>query len=644
MDSKTVRTTIRKYGIGLILVWTAILSGFMIYISNEFHKSVLLEATREARDYYNLNMHYRQWASNVGGVYANVETVTPNPHLQVPQREIKTENGKTLTLINPAYMTRMVFESIRKDSDNPIINRIVSTKPLNPANAPTPWEDETLRQFESSTIRERFQVLKIDGRPYLQFMAAFITDENCLKCHAVQGYRTGDIRGGISIAIPISSYLAIEKERQRSLSGVFAILWTMGFAGITATSRRRFQHEMRLEEERASLENEVHERLQIQEQLEQQAVLLEEEAAERQKVVETLERTETFLKTIIDTEPECIKLLDTDCRLLYMNRAGLNMVDADNFEDVKGQCVLPLISEAYRYSFQEYNRSVFLGESKTLEFEISGLKGRKLWMQSTAVPFRDESGAIVASLAITRDVTELKYTEKELQKKNSDLEQFIYTTSHDLRTPLVTVKAFLGFLESDMAAGDRERVTQDLQYLHSAADKMKLLLDELLDLSRAEIGESSMEQMNLSDILNGVIASLEETVREQHAAITLPDADVRLFGDRTRLSQIWQNLIENAIKYRSETINPAINLGIRTQDGETVFYVEDNGIGVPPDYHEKIFKMFEKLDSSSPGAGLGLPMIQRIVERWGGRIWVESEGAGKGSCFCFTLPLCIAVG
>jgi signal transduction histidine kinase len=111
-----------------------------------------------------------------------------------------------------------------------------------------------------------------------------------------------------------------------------------------------------------------------------------------------------------------------------------------------------------------------------------------------------------------------------------------------------------------------------------------------------------------------------------------------LFGDRPRFCQIWQNLIENAIKYSRDGTVSRIKLGMQQKNGETIFFVKDNGIGIDPQYHSKIFGIFEKMNPKSPGAGLGLSMIQRIVEKCGGRVWVESEGSGKGACFFFTLP------
>jgi signal transduction histidine kinase/ligand-binding sensor protein len=231
-----------------------------------------------------------------------------------------------------------------------------------------------------------------------------------------------------------------------------------------------------------------------------------------------------------------------------------------------------------------------------------------------------------------------KKAEKELQKKDAEIEQFIYSVSHDLRSPLVTVKTFMGYLEKDMASGNQESLAQDIQYIHSAADKMKLLLDELLELSRIDRVEAPPVRVSFMEVLAEVVDILAGVISERNVDIHLPEIDQMLFGDRQRLHQIWQNLIENAIKYSRDDSFPRVELGVQQVGGKPVFFVRDNGIGVDSHYHSKIFGIFEKLDPKSPGAGLGLSMVQRIVEKCGGRIWVESEGEGKGSCFFFTLP------
>jgi signal transduction histidine kinase len=140
------------------------------------------------------------------------------------------------------------------------------------------------------------------------------------------------------------------------------------------------------------------------------------------------------------------------------------------------------------------------------------------------------------------------------------------------------------------------------------------------------------------DLLNDVLNTLAGVITERAVEVHLPDTDLELSGDYQRLCQLWQNLIENAVKYSRDGVAAVIDLGWQQEHGETVFYVRDDGIGIDPRYHGKIFGVFEKLEPSSPGAGLGLSMVKRIVENNGGRIWVDSEGEGAGSCFRFTLP------
>jgi len=252
--------------------------------------------------------------------------------------------------------------------------------------------------------------------------------------------------------------------------------------------------------------------------------------------------------------------------------------------------------------------------------------------------YRSLDGEVQGYRGTDRDITERLQAEKELQRKSADIEQFLYTVSHDLRSPLVTVKTFLGYLECDMAENDQERVSQDLQFIHCAADKMKLLLDELLEMSRIDRAEISPVWVPVREVLVEVMETLAGEINERKVDVLLPDNDLLLLVDRPRFCQIWQNLIENAIKYSREGSIPRIELGVKELSGQTVFFVKDNGIGIAPEYCAKIFGVFEKLDPKSPGAGLGLAMIKRIVEKSGGRVWVESEGNDKGSCFFFTLP------
>lgn len=235
-----------------------------------------------------------------------------------------------------------------------------------------------------------------------------------------------------------------------------------------------------------------------------------------------------------------------------------------------------------------------------------------------------------------------KWSLEKLHQKDKEIEQLIYSVSHDLRSPLVTVKSFLGYLREDIALGDAEKMTEDIGYIIGAAEKMELMLNELLQMSRIGRVQAPPVTVPLSEIINSVCDVLAGSIKDQGVTINLPATDVMLYGDKNRLCQVWQNLIENAIKYGREGVAPCITLGTQLRGGDTCFSVADNGIGIAPQHAAAIFRVFEKLSPKSTGVGIGLSLVQRIVEKNGGRIWVESEGVGKGACFYFNLPNAMA--
>jgi len=251
----------------------------------------------------------------------------------------------------------------------------------------------------------------------------------------------------------------------------------------------------------------------------------------------------------------------------------------------------------------------------------------------------DGLGSAVA-LVIQQSVAEeaRKQKEREIEEKSAELERFTYTVSHDLKSPLVTIKTFLGYLEEDIKLPDNPRIQQDLGFMHTAADKMSQLLDELLELSRVGRVTNSPQKIAFIDLANEAVRLDAGRISNRGVTVEIIDSPVVLFGDRARLVEIWQNLVENAVKYSGDEPVPHIEIGCATGDGDPVFFVRDNGMGIDPRYHEKIFSLFDKLDSTSEGTGLGLALVKRIVEIYGGRIWVESTGEGLGSCFRFTLP------
>ncbi|GIV61332.1 MAG: hypothetical protein KatS3mg044_0198 [Rhodothermaceae bacterium] len=249
-------------------------------------------------------------------------------------------------------------------------------------------------------------------------------------------------------------------------------------------------------------------------------------------------------------------------------------------------------------------------------------------------------------LGVASDITALKKAEAErerllheLEAKNRELEQFTYTVSHDLKSPLFTIQGFLGLLEEDCLTGDRDQILDDIRHIRNAAETMQQLLDDLLELSRIGRTMNPPETLPLQVLLESALDRLEGMIREKNATIAVaPDLPV-VYGDRMRLVEVFQNLVENALKYGgTATTPPHITVEARPVNGQVEVRVRDNGPGIPPRYHEKVFGLFERLDNKTEGTGIGLTLVKRIVEVHGGRIWIESAGDGSGCTFCFTLP------
>lgn len=228
---------------------------------------------------------------------------------------------------------------------------------------------------------------------------------------------------------------------------------------------------------------------------------------------------------------------------------------------------------------------------------------------------------------------------KELEAKNGELERFTYTVSHDLKSPLITISGFVGLLEADAKSGNTRKFKSDLEKIGDAAEKMKRLLDELLELSRIGRLMNPPSDFPFAEIVREAISLVRGRLQAGNIEVGVQENLPVVSGDRRRLIEVLQNLIDNAAKFMGDQPEPKIEIGVRNQENAQVFFVKDNGIGIESKYREKIFGLFDKLDPRSDGTGIGLALVRRIVEVHGGRIWVESEGPNKGSTFYFTLPV-----
>jgi len=241
--------------------------------------------------------------------------------------------------------------------------------------------------------------------------------------------------------------------------------------------------------------------------------------------------------------------------------------------------------------------------------------------------------------ALQSELEQRKSFIDELETKNAELERFTYTVSHDLKSPLVTITGFLGYLEQDATTGNVERVKSGIDRISRAAKKMQKLLNDLLELSRIGRIMNSPEDIPFEEIVNEAIDHVRGQLNELDALIESQAKYPVVHGDRIRLVEVVQNLIDNALKYSNPNTKPRIEIGTSGKDkkGYVIIHVRDNGIGIEEQYYDNIFGLFNKLDAQSDGTGIGLSLVKRIIEVHNGRIWVESE-KGKGAVFYFSLP------
>ncbi|TWT32716.1 PAS domain S-box protein [Blastopirellula retiformator] len=292
-------------------------------------------------------------------------------------------------------------------------------------------------------------------------------------------------------------------------------------------------------------------------------------------------------------------------------------------------------------TFEEFLKTVAAG--KRFEAPAIGIRkdGGVFYADVIGVPYEADGRRL--ALGTVLDVTESRMAAKEretlignLEAKNTELERFTYTVSHDLKSPLITIKGFLGALSQDIDRGDMPAVQEDMQIISDAAEKMADLLDDLLELSRIGRVCNPNGFVEGQKLVDAVLTFLAGRIAEKQVNVAVSCDDRQFYVDRVRLQEVLQNLVENAVKY-SDPADPRVTIQLSSDKTHTTCWVRDNGPGIPESFREKIFGLFEKLDPHSDGTGIGLAIAKRIIEFHQGEIWVEPNPV-KGACFCFRIP------
>lgn len=372
--------------------------------------------------------------------------------------------------------------------------------------------------------------------------------------------------------------------------------------------------------------------------------LIATDISDRREMELALQTERDFAQLIITNMGQGLALTDTEGKFIFANPAYCTITGYTS-DEIVGKTPFDLVTPETIPQLLQQREIRQSGETTAYESLIRHKDGRDIHVLITGVP-RWQDGKVIGSIAVITDLTEQKEAAlererliMELEARNAELERFTYTVSHDLKSPLVTIKGFLGLLEKDLAVDDKQGVRQSMARIYHAAKTMERLLADLLELSRVgrlinppEIVPFNQIVAEALALVGGYLENRDVTIK---VAPDLPD----VFVDRMRMVEAMQNLLDNALKFTVGQPEAIIEVGTEKRGGEVLFFVRDNGCGIDSRYHEQVFGLFERLDAAVEGTGIGLALVKRIIGVHNGRIWVESGGVDAGSTFYFTLPL-----
>jgi two-component system cell cycle sensor histidine kinase/response regulator CckA len=726
---------LKLYGLILVGVWTLVVAASLGWNLWQHHEEDIDIARHIALTNYERDALYRRWAAAHGGVYVPVTPDTPpTPYLaHQPERDIVTPSGRHLTLLNPAYMTRQVYAMAEKEGLPQ--GHLTSLKPLRPQNAPDSWEEKALKAFDRG-VDEVSGVVNLHGKSYMRLMRPFRTDASCLQCHAEQGYREGDIRGGISVAVPLEPVWAENWHTRNALILGHLVLWMLGVAGIVLAVRQigvstaaalqaqeaaaaalmavqtvdgmldgviitdlkgRITHTNKALTDYFGWGQEVLGELATKLVVDRDAAqvlsgltacldqgykrdlecsLLTKDRQEvpvlinaslitdpqgrplgviwvirditaLRRAEQALEKERRRLLSLLEELPAYVNLKAPDYSIKFANRFF-----RERFGDPDGQpCYQVLHGRQAPCEDCQVMRILDTREPQEREWTHQG--GRTY--HTYDYPFADSDGSpLILELGI--DISDRRKAEEEvyqlnveleqrvqrrtaqLEAANRELESFSYSVSHDLRAPLRAIDGFSQILLKDHADRLDAEGRRLLDIIRDNTGKMGQLIDDLLAFSRMGRREVKVAHLDMETLVQDVVRELQETLGDRTVQWELQPLPATQ-ADRALMHQVWVNLLGNALKFTRPQKTAIIEVGCRSAGDEDIYYVKDNGVGFDRQYAHKLFGVFQRLHryEEFEGTGVGLALVQRIVQRHGGRIWAEGRVNG-GATFYFSLP------
>jgi PAS domain S-box-containing protein len=601
-----VRRTPKKYLVLLVGGWTLLVLLSLFWNVHETKMQHVEKARIEARTFYELNLAYRRWASLHGGVYVPLtDTFQPNPYLQVPDRDLTATTGKKLTLVNPAWMTRQVFDLLGRQSPLPVISHLTSLKYLNPVNAPDPWEETALRTFEQGSS-EVSELTTLGGEPYVRVMRPFKTEPPCLKCHGHQGYQVGAVRGAISIAVPLKPHLVAARKEQLALIVSHLFLWFIGSGGIMLFSRRIEHHQQRIFE------------------------------------------SENQYRLLFENNPQPMWVYDLESlRFLAVNDAAVSHYGYSRDEflnmtitDIRPkEDVVRLLENVSRVTTGLDNAGVWRHRRKdgaVISVEIT----------SHVVDF----GGRRAELVLANDVTDRQRLEDQLRQaqKMEAVGLLAGGVSHDFNNVLTAIIGYGNLLQRKLPEHDPLRAYAES--ILTTAQRAAQLTQSLLTFSRKQVMKPM--PVDLNSVIGRIGKLLRRLIREDiDIRLQLCEHDTTIMAESIQLEQVIMNLATNArdampdggVLTISTTVidrnGPAASIRGMDMTGPAVrLTISDTGIGMDERTRERVFEPFYTTKEMGKGTGLGLALVYSIISQHKGSIDVESA-PGIGTSFHIYLPL-----
>ncbi len=376
---------------------------------------------------------------------------------------------------------------------------------------------------------------------------------------------------------------------------------------------------------------------------------------ERRRALEELRESEARYRNLVESARDIIFTISQEGKITSLNPAFEAITGWSRAEWIDKSFV-PIVHPDDLSSVDEIYRRVMNGETpQRFELRIRTKSGSYATMEFTVTPQLYDEKAI-SGLGIARDITERKRMEEalrrahdglemrvqertaELARSNAELEQFAYVASHDLQEPLRMISGFTRLLARRYKGKLDKSADEYIAYIVDGAARMQRMIEDLLAYSRVGTQGKSFEPTNLEAVFDQAVTNLGVAIEHNGAAVT-HDPLPTVMADDSQMVQLFQNLISNGIKFRGEEV-PRVHISARIKENEWIFSVRDNGIGIAPEFFDRLFQLFQReyTRDKYPGTGIGLAICKKIVERHGGRIWAESE-PGKGSIFYFTIPL-----